>query len=80
MKKTLLTILATACLAVATAHADWIYLVPDDTVYGFRDCAGVPHVFETEQARYDQRTRIYQVLIRGPWLTVGEYVYQLTDY
>jgi hypothetical protein len=71
MIKKLLTI-ATACLIIATAHAGWLYLVPDYTVYGFRDGAGVLHAFEADQARYDQRTRIYQVLINDHWLTVGE--------
>jgi hypothetical protein len=76
-KLTLLT--AIACLAVATANAGWLYLVPDYSVYGLRDQAGVLHCFQADQARYDQRTRVYQILVLGRWLTVGEDVFQLTD-
>jgi hypothetical protein len=73
-----LTILTTvAYLTIATAQAGWIYLVPSFDVFGYRDRSGVLHAFQADQARFDQRMRIYQAQIHGRWLTVGEDVCQL---
>jgi hypothetical protein len=70
-------VLAIACLTIATANAGWIYLVPTFDWYGFRDSNGVLHSFQADAARYDQRTRDYQIQIRGHWLSVGRDVFKL---
>jgi hypothetical protein len=63
----------------ATAHAGWLYLAPRFDYYGFRDSNGVLHSFQADAARYDQRSRDYQVLIHGRWLTVGQQIFRLTE-
>jgi hypothetical protein len=40
-KKTLLILIAIACLLIATAHAGWVYLVPDYNWFGYLDGRGV---------------------------------------
>jgi hypothetical protein len=80
MIKKLLTLTALVSLTIATANAGWLYLIPNFDVYGYRDRSGVLHCFEADAARYDQRTRVYEVRIGGRWLVVGADIYQLTDY
>jgi hypothetical protein len=76
----LVTLLAATALTITTAAAGWVYLVPGYDWYGFRDRDGVMHAWQADEARYDQRTRDFQVLINGRWLTVGRDIDQLTDF
>jgi hypothetical protein len=62
-----------------TTPNEWIYLHPDFNAFGYRDRSGVLHAWQADAARYNQRTRLYQVQINGRWLTVGVDVFQLTD-
>ena len=48
--------------------------------FGFRDRTGVLHAWQSDAARYDWRTKDYQVQIRGHWLSVGSDVYRLTHF
>jgi hypothetical protein len=79
MTKTFAMLAAIACMLITTANAGWLYLVPDFSWFGYLDGRGVPHQFQADAARYDQRSRDYQVQIRGHWLRVGRDVFRLTD-
>jgi hypothetical protein len=69
-----------AIAIVETAHANWLYLNPGFGFYGYRDSYGVLRAWQADAARYDQRTRDFQVEIHGHWLSIGRDVEQLTDF
>ena len=69
-----------AGLTIASADAGWVYFYPDFNWFGYRDRNGVLHSFQADQARYNNQTRDYEVLIRGRWLSVGSDIFQLTNF
>ena len=78
--KTLVLLLTIDSLIIATAHAGWLYLVPDYNYFGYLDGRGVLHTFQADAARYDRATNDYQVEINGHWLSVGRDVDKLTNF